>query len=181
MAASWRRYDGRERPVAWCPCSSPRPRAERTARRLSALFQCRVPSSDCANPTTHPHSQLPPQNYRWRPSRLVRPTASIDASQSQAPRPRRERKFACAAAGAQNNKMPPDDKLCDLHSGVCDGSEVAPIGPIIGHSDRAKSEQNFRAITPSISTTASMDTTPHENAHMRTSSDSPQPAIIGRR
>ena len=154
------------------------------AHRTAPLGAFPVPSSFIRlrqpnHPPTQPiaTAKLPMATIATGPSHGAYRRHAIPST----PPKERERKCACAAAGAQNNKMPPDGKLCDLHHGVCDGSEIAPIGPIIGHSDRAKSEQIFRAITLSISTTASMDTTPHENAHMRTSSDSPQPAIIGRR
>ena len=148
MAVAWRLCDGRERPVAWCPCSSPCPRAERTARRLSALFQCRVPLPDRANSTTHPHSHLSPQNCRWRPSRLVRRTASIDATPSQAPRPRRERKVPVLLQQARLTSkchrwqaVRPAQRRVRRLRGRTNRSDHRPLGP---SGLRAKSS---RAIT----------------------------------
>ena len=116
--------------------STDRPPAAKISAPLARGQSCRVPSSDCANPTTHPHSQLPPQNYRWRPSRLVHPTASIDASQSQAPRSRRERKVPVLLQQARLTSkcqrwqaVRPAQRRVRRFRGRTDRSDHRPLGP----------------------------------------------------
>ena len=105
MAAAWRLYDGRERPVAWCPCSSPCPRAERTARRLSAPFQCRVPfySTVPTQPPTHTancHRKTTDGDHRdWSiPRRLSTPRNPKHPAQGE-----REVRVCCSWRTKQQN------------------------------------------------------------------------------